>query len=297
MEWLPDDVVGHLSKMIDTPDLTGTKYELIEEIGRGGMGAVYLVRDSHLDRVVALKVLDSAETDEFATARMLMEAKILAALEHPGIVPIHDAGTLADGRFYCAMKFVKGTRLDRYAASAARSDLLRVFTRICEPVAFAHVQHVVHCDLKPENIMVGEFGEVLVLDWGIARYEAEPGGLSIAGTRGYMAPEQIRGTFEARSDIYALGRILNFLMPGSNVPKALRAIATKAANSDPGLRYASVPEVSADIARFLDGQPISAYEESLAERAARWIAHHKTLSALLLTYILVRTGIFFAIRR
>src|SRR4029077_8910875 len=130
-------------------------------VGSGGMGTVYLAEDSALGRRVALKILDLPELRGELSARLLREAHILARLEHPGIVPVHDAGTLADGRVFYAMKFVKGERLDVLAARMEMlSDRLRVFQRICEAAAFAHAHGILHRDLKPENIMVGPFGEV-----------------------------------------------------------------------------------------------------------------------------------------
>jgi len=146
--------------MFRHPDVSGTRYELLSVLGRGGMGVVYLARDTALDREVALKVVD----------REAGEARVLARLEHPGIVPVHDFGELPDGRVYYAMKRVRGERLDRWLTpDRGVGERLAVFLRVCDAVAFAHARGVVHCDLKPENVMVGEFGEVLVLDWGIAR--------------------------------------------------------------------------------------------------------------------------------
>lgn len=276
-------VVGHLCRIIDVPDLSGMRYEVIEEVGRGGMGTVYLARDLQLDRNVALKVINHDG---------LGEANILAALEHPGIVPVHDAGVLEDGRRYYAMKFVQGVRLDRYAAAKPPlADLLRVFMKICEPVAFAHAQGVIHRDLKPENIIIGQFGEVLVLDWGIAKRESDLRNHFRAGTRGYMAPEC---AIDPLADVFSLGRILEFLTSG---PKPLTAILKKASAPEPSKRYATVLDLSADVARFLDGLPVTAYRESPLERAARWIGHHKTLCALLLSYLLSRAAIFYFAHR
>ena len=247
---LPDRVVDRLRAAMDEPDLSGTRYTLVRELGRGGMGAVYLARDAALDREVALKILNSAA-----------ESRTLAALEHPGIVPVHDAGTLPDGRMFYAMKFVEGERLDGYCASAAPlAERLRVFLRICEPVAFAHSRGVIHRDLKPENVMLGAFGEVLVLDWGVARRIEGPAD-SAAGTSGYMAPEQARGETSVRTDIYSLGRLLGDLLP-ENAPRRVRAIAEKAAHAEAAQRYASVGELSADMARFLDGEAVGAYREN-----------------------------------
>jgi serine/threonine protein kinase len=165
MDWLPNSVIDHLREAMDAPDLTGSPYVLGKELGRGGMGIVYEARDSRLGRAVALKVLSPLAASGDAVERMWREARILARLEHPGIVPIHDAGMLSDGRAYYAMKLVEGSRLDEYLrAGPSLPELCRIFLRICEPVAFSHARGIVHRDLKPENIMLGKFGEVLVLD-------------------------------------------------------------------------------------------------------------------------------------
>jgi serine/threonine protein kinase len=263
---------------MEEPDLSGTHYVLGKEIGRGGMGVVYLARDTNLDRDVALKVLNHAETSE---------AKTLAKLEHPGTVPVHDAGVLPDGRTFYVMKLVQGVRLDGY--TAALPEALRLVGRLCEPVAFAHARGILHGDLKPENVMLGSFGEVQVLDWGVGRI--------LAGTEGYMSPEQALGSADARSDIFALGKILEFLLPGGTAPKPVRAIVRKATEPDREARYQSALDLSADITRFLDGRPVTAYRESAAERAIRWITHNTTLVALLVTYVLVRALIFLLVRR
>src|SRR5262245_46243239 len=192
MDWLPDKVIDRLRESLDAPDLTGAPYALGRELGRGGMGTVYEAHDHRLGRIVALKALSSLDTGDDAVERLWREARILARLEHPGIVPIHDVGTLPDGRPYYVMKLVQGRRLDEYLRMRPPlPELCRVFLRICEPVAFAHSHGVIHRDLKPENIMLGPFGELLVLDWGVARTlgQAEKAGVVI-GTSLYMAPEQ-----------------------------------------------------------------------------------------------------------
>jgi serine/threonine protein kinase len=292
---LPDSTLDHLRKVLDLPDLSSTRYELIEEIGRGGMGTVYLARDAQLGRSVALKVVNAIAPG----TEMLTEARALAYLEHPGIVPVHDAGALPDGRFYYAMKLVRGPRLDEYAReNPPLADALRVFLRVCETAAFAHSQGVVHCDLKPENIMVGSFGEVLVLDWGVAKWlrDAEPGRDAIVGTREYMAPEQAAGAADERSDVFSLGKVLAFLIEPSS-PKPLMAITQKAAALDRAQRYASAGDLAADIARYLAREPVLAYREPLYERAARLLARHKTLVSLLAAYLIARVVIFFLTRR
>ena len=276
MNWLSDDAIARLRDISEQPDLTGSHYEMVRELGRGGMGIVYEVRDARLERSVAMKVVD----DEWRA-----EAKIIAALEHPGIVPVHDAGELPDGRFYYTMKLVRGVRLDAWASQGhARTERLRVFARICEPVAFAHSNGVVHRDLKLENVMVGEFGAVLVMDWGVA---------DIAGTPGYMPPETTR---DARSDVYALGAILKSLLGEEAAPRTLRAIIERAMDNDPSKRYENARELGDDVLRFLDGEPVSAYRENLLERAARWLGRNRVLVALLLAYLVMRVIVFFWMR-
>jgi serine/threonine protein kinase len=293
MNALPDGVLAHLQRVAHLPDLTGTPYTLGPEIGRGGMAIVYAARDERLERAIALKVVTRTEHIE----RIRREACILASLEHPGIVPIHDVGELPDGRVYYAMKLVEGERLDRFLAREhSLPDLLRVFLRICEPVAFAHARGVVHRDLKPENIMIGVFGEVLVLDWGVARAGGDMAGEQgvVVGTEGWMAPEQRSGSIDelaARTDVYALGRILEHLLRGS-VPRRLRAIARKASSNSPADRYGNAAELAADVARYLDGEPVLAHRENLLERGGRLLSRHRALVALIGAYLLMRILLF-----
>ena len=332
MNWLSDDAIFRIQAASALPDLAGTRYRLTKRIGSGGMGTVYLAEDSVLGRRVALKVLDvPGVADDFA-ARLLREAHILARLEHPGIVPVHDAGTLSDGRVFYAMKFVEGGRLDRLAragegAAVALSDRLRLFQRICEAVGFAHARGILHRDLKPENVMVGPFGEVLVMDWGIAKIlrdapessggeKASGGDLAsvaaqaagnseaktehgtVLGTPGYMAPEQARGDVEhldERADIYSLGAILRFLS-GSNAPRPLAAIARKAMAEEPSGRYDSAASLGLDVARYVDGLPVSAYPENIFRKIGRWAARYRVAIILVLTYLAVRATILFWLR-
>jgi serine/threonine protein kinase len=313
--WLSDAALDHL-RSLASPSLPdgGERYAVAEELGRGGMGVVYRARDRVLDRDVALKVL-AVDAAPGAAERMRREARVLARLEHPSIVPVHDVGVLPDGRVFYAMKLVRGERLDAWTARAGGLPaLLRAFVRVCEAAAFAHAHGVLHRDLKPQNVMVGPFGEVLVMDWGAARLRdaGEPpapappasagGGAgatahgTVLGTPGFMAPEQARGEVERvdeRTDVYALGALLGFLLDASEregdpAPRPLRAVQEKAMREAPEARYPSAAEVAAEVARWLDGVAVAAYREGPMERLARFYARYQAPILLVLVYLVVR---------
>jgi predicted Ser/Thr protein kinase len=277
---ISEPALDRLSAMFQGPDVTGTRYQLLSILGRGGMGVVYLARDTVLDREVALKIVERPSED-------VNEARILARLEHPGIVPVHDFGELPDGRLFYAMKRVKGDRLDRWMASSRDlPERLGVFLRVCEAVAFAHAHGVVHRDLKPENVMVGEFGEVLVLDWGVAReLQNAECKLQISGTPEYKAPEQARGeAVDHRADVFALGAMLESI--AETAPVA--AIARKARSDDPASRYQDVQALAADVSRFLAGRAVEAHRERLVDRVARVGRRYRLPILLVLTYLVAR---------
>ncbi|NIR45368.1 MAG: serine/threonine protein kinase [Gemmatimonadetes bacterium] len=326
MTYLPDPTLRRLREVANWPDFSGTRYTVTEEIARGGMGTVYRATDGVLDREVAIKVSNTQSGHKELDDRMRTEARVLARLEHPGIVPIHDAGRTPDGRAYYVMKRVQGRTLVEYLQTTDDlNELLGIFERICEPVAFAHDRGCVHRDLKPENIMVGAFGEVLVMDWGVAKLLDEPhpepvddggGGLetdgtrpgTVMGTRGYMPPEQARGQIDAidqRADVYALGAILFTMLTGSSappaaadvsdllgrrrgIPKRLRAICARAMAPDAEDRYPGAGRLAADIVRFRAGEPVDAYPETLLDRAARLATVYRTAILLVLAYLIMR---------
>jgi len=294
MPYLPDSVLSHLRKVAELPDLSGTRYQVESELGRGGMGVVYAAMDEQLGRRVALKVTASGFSGG-AAQRLMDEAKIVASLEHPGIVPVYDAGCLADGRFYCAMKLVEGKRLREHAQDLTLRERLRVFQKVCEAVAFAHSRGVIHRDLKPENIMVGAFGEVFVMDWGVALAGTNEESGVMAGTPRYMAPEQASSNgihLDSRADVYALGVILRELA-GEDAPKALKAIAAKASSVSPDERYPTATGLRAETDRYLDGLAVQAYRENVWERATRFAARNQTLLLLLAAYVVVRFLLLF----
>jgi serine/threonine protein kinase len=192
-------------------------------------------------------------------------------------VPVHDAGVLSDGRSFYVMKLVRGETLAQ-GYPATDSERLRLFLRICETVAFAHARGVVHCDLKPSNVMAGEFGEVLVMDWGIANGRG--------GTKGYMAPEQADGDITPAADVFALGTILGQMIAKSN--RRMRAIISKATAASKTDRYATAAELAADISRYIDDRELAAYRESHIERLGRWMQRNRALLAVVGAYILMR---------
>jgi serine/threonine protein kinase len=322
MKSLSDRVVAKLQADMQLPDFSGTRYNFVQHLASGGMGSVWLAEDTVLKRRVALKVLDLAAPADDLDVRLLRESRILAGLEHPGIVPVHDAGTLADGRAFYCMKYVEGQTLAEHISTLNLPDRLRLLERIAEPLDFAHARGFIHRDLKPDNVMVGAFGEVLVMDWGLAKLRVTSlkaaeteiatavqqtqnllrvtGQGSVLGTRGYMSPEQARGDIEVdhRTDIFSLGAILAFMLTGSargdlaaasrSVPRPLRAICEKAMAADPDARYQSAREMTADITHYLNGEPVSVYPEGLLERSGRVFARHRTAVVLVTAYLIMR---------
>jgi tetratricopeptide (TPR) repeat protein len=225
------------------------RYELLDEIARGAMGVVYRATDTALGREVAVKVLqDRFSPDSSAARRFLDEARITGQLQHPGIPPLHDVGARPDGRPFLAMKLIKGRTLDdllrdRPDPAADRGRFVAAFEQVCQAVAFAHAHKVIHRDLKPHNVMVGAFGEVQVMDWGLAKVltagpavarpadetvgteirslrqgdgsQTQAG--SVLGTPAFMPPEQAVGAVEQvdeRSDVFGLGAILAVILTG-----------------------------------------------------------------------------------
>jgi len=291
--------------------LTG-RYEVGKRLGEGGMGVVHLARDRNLGRDVALKSIPAEKMSDVRLARFVTEARITAQLEHPGIVPVHDLFVSKDGDVFYSMKRVQGEGLDEVldelragdAAALARNNLihlLTVFRSASYAVAYAHTRRVVHRDLKPANIMLGDFGEVLVMDWGVARLldDAPEELLSVAregasllatadgamvGSPAYMAPEQFTEGGEdvsPASDVYSLGVILYELLSLQRPFKAeslgrLLYLVAKGATQPPSsvAPEREIPaEVEAICMRALSRRPKDRYAHAgeLADALGEWL--------------------------
>ncbi|MEO7734411.1 MAG: WD40 repeat domain-containing serine/threonine protein kinase, partial [Kofleriaceae bacterium] len=290
------------------------RYQIINEHGRGGLGRVSRAHDRDLGRDVAIKELISRGT--LSEVRFLREALITARLEHPGIVPVHEAGRWPDGTPFYAMKLVAGRPLrdliQERTTVAERIGLLHHVIAVADAIAYAHGRNIIHRDLKPANVIVGDFGETIVIDWGLAKdlstaSEATLGGGpfranrdddltavgSVLGTPAYMAPEQERGEYvDQRADVFAIGAMLWELCSLQKVPPSdqqlrhrllrraaidqdLVTIIDKSLDPDPTRRYPNAGALAADLKAFKAGARISARSYSLAAMFAHWIRRRR----------------------
>lgn len=293
---LTDRVLEHLRDVATWPVFSDDRYTDLRPLGTGGMGRVFVAYDQHLHRDVAIKVSHALAPRARFDARLSREALVLARLEHPGIVPVHDIGQLADGRVFYAMKRVEGETLaSRQSTLETESARLAIIERLVETVAFAHAQGIVHRDLSPANVMIGRFGEVLVMDWGIAARSADLDGESHpvrVGTPGFMPPEVSGGDLSGggmAGDVYALGAILQWMTPrDARVPRRLRAIIAKCLDASPGARYQDAQTLAADLARYRAGQAVDALPETWLDKLIRVATPHLPLILLLAAYLLMR---------
>lgn len=267
-------------------------WRLEARMAAGGAGDVYRAhrRDGSIDWHVAIKVLTGTVDDEPSRQRFEAERQTLAALNHPYIAPLVDAGVLPDGRPFLATKWIEGETLDRHVGPLALEARLRLFLAICAAVQHAHERFVAHCDLKPSNILVTREGIPQLVDFGIARWVADPlRRVERSWTPGYASPEQLRGdALSTTTDVYSLGVILFELvherLPNEPCEEAvdrkriasdLIAITDQALAELPSQRFTSVERLANDVANYLAGRPVSARFPSRARRAWMFVLRNR----------------------
>ncbi|RVU41509.1 hypothetical protein EA187_18355 [Lujinxingia sediminis] len=291
--------------LTDSPRLNGSnaeaRYDFVDELGRGGMGQILLARDQLLEREIALKTLLPDSDNPTSHQRLLAEARLTGRLEHPSIVPVYDVGWLHHGSPYYTMRVVRERSLaaildelrEGRIAHYSLTQLVGIVRQVCLAIQYAHDAGVVHRDLKPDNILIGSYGEVFVIDWGIAKVlhgddphtSSLPRG-TLVGTPQYMAPEQAQGhndQVDERTDVYALGAILYEVLtlktvfesrtvlsllisiiqdepvspsrraPTRQIPRTIEEIALKALAKAPDDRYGSAQALADELNLFLEG--------------------------------------------
>jgi serine/threonine protein kinase/tetratricopeptide (TPR) repeat protein len=315
-----DDPERTASYSVGAPSSDGQRYRILRPHARGGLGAVFVALDEELHRDVALKqILDDHADEPGSRARFLAEAEITGGLEHPGVVPVYSLGADADGRPFYAMRFIRGDTL-KEAANRFHADeslghdpgrrslelrkLLRQFVDVCNTIDYAHSRGVLHRDIKPANVIVGKYGETLVVDWGLAKAVGRIGprmesgertlipssgrGSAVTlpgramGTPAYMSPEQADGDLErlgAGSDVYSLGATLYYLLTGrpaaaGEIDEVLRAVR-EGDFLPPRRRDATIdPALDAVCLKAMARRPEDRYASprALSEDVERWMA-------------------------
>jgi eukaryotic-like serine/threonine-protein kinase len=285
------------------------RFRVVEQVARGGMGRIEAAFDPLIGRQVAIKTLHSEiREDERAVAKFIEEARVTGQLEHPNVVPIYDLGE-GDAEPFFVMRLVQGKSLAQVLAQSSKPatgtesvDLLQRFVqivlRVCDALSFAHSRGVYHCDVKPDNIMVGEHGQVYLMDWGVAVTDQPREGFG--GTVAYMAPEQLLGNadaVDARTDVFGLGGVLFEIITGAapndgkavlaaarwdgarnfvprdlwqRLPPELCRIASKALAREPQARYQTVAAFRDELEQFLKG---GGWFETLTAKAGETIVH------------------------
>jgi serine/threonine protein kinase len=330
-ETIPVDSQQQTSRALNTQ--TQGRYELERVHAKGGLGAVWVASDESLDRKVAVKEVrgDRYATSSALNHRLVQEARITSRLEHPGVVPIYDHGVFDDGKPFYVMRLIKGKTFDEAFGechkiskpgekSLGMHKLLSRFSTVCSTIHYANSRNVIHRDIKPKNIILGDYGETLVVDWGLAKYLKSKKGVpnartgngssdrdthredgsetkqgDLVGTPGYMSPEQARGDLDLlgpRSEVYSLGATLFSLVANSKPDKEnfskqiaaldrpLASICRKAMQDDPQMRYEDAALLADDLERYLAGNRPLAHQEGLFERSKRLIAKHSQLAIL-----------------
>lgn len=298
LAWTPgaDDPQSMIRDVVPTP---GAHLEFKDSLAKGGMGRVDVVTDLGLRRQMAKKVIGQTLLEHSSAVRLfLREAQVTAQLDHPAIVPVHEMGLDDDGLPFFTMKLVQGKTFGEWVVRGQPlprerlPDLIEIMIKLCDALAFAHDRGVTHGDLKPANVMVGDYGEVFLMDWGLARLNGEAlertsealrsdRGITRGGTAAFMASEQALGLpMDARTDVFGTGALLYFALRGrapfggetlqecverarsadfesldaeDSVPRDLVRIVHRAMQRAPADRYPSVRELGEDLRLFLRG--------------------------------------------
>jgi formylglycine-generating enzyme required for sulfatase activity len=308
-----------------SPAVAVPGYEILEELGRGGMAVVYKARDLRLGRIVALKmILAGAHAGPAERARFRTEAEAIARVQHPDIVQIYEVGE-HDGVPFLSLEFCPGGNLEQELAGTplAAREAAAVLERLARAVAAAHAVGVVHRDLKPANVLLAVNGTPKITDFGLAKQEGVSGRTAtgaVVGTPSYMAPEQAAGRGQQvgpAADVYALGALLYELLTGRppfkaatpldtllqvvhdepvpvralqpKVPRDLETICLKCLQKEPRKRYRSAALLAEDLRRFRAGEPIRARPVGLLERAVKWVKRNPVVTAATLAVMLALT--------
>ncbi|MBQ4481249.1 MAG: serine/threonine protein kinase [Victivallales bacterium] len=320
-------------------EISGKRYKILRMIGEGGFGRIFLAKDLVLGREVVIKSLkENHLVRDESVRKFISEAKLNAQLDHPSIVPIYSLDTDTQDGLHLAMRLVHGVTMKEYLQRCREKEAketiddrrhehslqtrLEYFLKACDAIEYCHARGIVHCDLKPENIMLGRNGEIYVMDWGIACAAGTNRKGHLDGTPAYMAPEALRdGATTPMTDVFALGMILNELVslrgpivgadskeviaricsgdyepstsknPRIRISPALRAIVEKAREPELEYRYQSVRELADDIRHWLFREEVAAYPDSLFQKTMRFLFRHRYATAIILVSVLFLSAV------
>src|SRR2546429_2108972 len=298
-------------------------YEILEEIGSGGMGVIYRARQQHSRRIVAVKRILAHEANSHETlVRFRREAEAVASLDHPNILPIHEVSESEEGLPFFSMKYATGGSL-RGAAATLRTEpraCVRLMAKVARAIAYAHGKGVLHRDLQPGNILLDGNGEPMVSDFGLAKWLNQNSDLTrtleTLGTPGYIAPEQTEcpaAELTSAADIYSLGAILFYLLTGRppfvgpnvlfvihqaavtpaprlrslapSLDRDLETIVARCLESDPKARYQSAGALAEDLERWLRHEPVQARRSGVFTRGRKWVRRNPTSTVLVVLLV------------